>query len=467
MAGTYILTDTINHSFAEIFQTANQGKVGGRQPHGDARRGGTARSLADRRSDGQGVPRRRRRQASGVMFVRGRLLDVRAKAHHRGAPAFIASVEPKPFNAFAPVKGGFPTRAPGRRRRSDREPGELKLGEQHRRCGHRRRRSSTRSSASCTTPAAQSFGGAGVGAVDGDGGTASRGQVGHFDQIDVAATAGVTPKELRDRIKALLPARSRCGQGPNRRATRLGPRRKPRLPADVPVDLRLRRAARGRFHHLQHVLDHRRAADPRVWPAAHARRLARTGDALGDLGRPVPRHSRRPAWPARRNPARPGTRRAVQSGRRRPAQQRHGARDAHDRRLTGSRHRDHVDRRTGPGDPLNEHLAACGDARGLRRERGAQTRLEGREPRSAFSRCWSSSPRSSTAGCRAQSSEPWSRSSPRAGCWIARGHKPSYRITRGLAHIIGAPARGAGSPAAWRWRTRSVSPAARSRQPRR
>src|SRR5580704_14869669 len=26
MAGTYILTDTINHSFAEIFQTANKGK---------------------------------------------------------------------------------------------------------------------------------------------------------------------------------------------------------------------------------------------------------------------------------------------------------------------------------------------------------------------------------------------------------------------------------------------------------
>ena len=76
-------------------------------------------------------------------------------------------------------------------------------------------------------------------------------------------------------------------------------------------------------------------------------------------------------------------------------------------------------------------------------------------------------PRSSTAGCRAQSSEPWSRSSPRAGSGSRAATSRATGSPVASRTSSGRRPRGAGSPAAWRWRTRSVSPAARSRQPRR
>ena len=53
-----------------------------------------------------------------------------------------------------------------------------------------------------------------------------------------------------------------------------------RLPDAGAAGVRRRGAARGRVHHLQHVLDHRRGAHARVRAAAHARR-----DAAADPGR--------------------------------------------------------------------------------------------------------------------------------------------------------------------------------------
>ena len=67
MAGTYILTDTINHSFAGIFQTANQRQRRRRQPDRSARQRNHLRSLADHRTDARAgarhAGRRRRRPA--------------------------------------------------------------------------------------------------------------------------------------------------------------------------------------------------------------------------------------------------------------------------------------------------------------------------------------------------------------------------------------------------------------------
>ena len=61
MAGTYMLTDTINNSFAAIFQTANQGHDVVDHADADARPSGALADLADHRSDARHV-----RATSGV-----------------------------------------------------------------------------------------------------------------------------------------------------------------------------------------------------------------------------------------------------------------------------------------------------------------------------------------------------------------------------------------------------------------
>ena len=113
-----------------------------------------------------------------------------------------------------------------------------------------------------------------------------------------------------------------------------------RLPHAGAARLRGRRAARRRVHHLQHVLDHRRAARARVRAAAlagrHARARSLGGGRRGGAGA---RRRRLGRWAARRARVRRGARRAVRRrGDGHPAR-RHGARAAHDRRRAGRRHR--------------------------------------------------------------------------------------------------------------------------------
>ncbi len=164
------------------------------------------------------------------------------------------------------------------------------------------------------------------------------GEPGATTSIDVAAEPGVTPAAAAPRVCA---RRCRDVDGAHRRPGSRQPdirtRRKPRLPAHLPAGVRLRRARRRRVHHLQHLLDHRRPAHARVRPAAHARRLARADHALGGRGRPAARRRRVAVIGLfARDRARAGARPAVQGVRRRPARQRHGAGDAHDRRLAAA-----------------------------------------------------------------------------------------------------------------------------------
>ena len=113
MAGTYVLTDTINQSFAGIFQTANRRNdvvVSPAQSLGSQTRAQvspiTEQMLAQVRST-PGVA-----EAAGAIFTPATFLDV----HHKrlttgGAPAFVASELPKRFQSFSPVQGRFPTKA--------------------------------------------------------------------------------------------------------------------------------------------------------------------------------------------------------------------------------------------------------------------------------------------------------------------------------------------------------------------
>src|SRR6202020_1197694 len=113
MAGTYILTDTINHSFANIFSIAYQGdsvvvspaETLGREIRSEnspINEGTLARVRAV-----PGVA-----EASGGIFSEATLLDTHGKRLSTGgAPAFVGSVEPKRFESYTPVQGRFPENA--------------------------------------------------------------------------------------------------------------------------------------------------------------------------------------------------------------------------------------------------------------------------------------------------------------------------------------------------------------------
>jgi putative ABC transport system permease protein len=207
MAGTYILTDTINNSFASIFQTANKHHdvvVTPTQALGRNTASETSpiteATLAQVRST-PGVA-----QAAGTIFTPGAFLDAHRKRLTTGhAPAFIASLSPARFRAFAPVRGRFPERATEVAvDQATAERSGLKLGQQMIVAGSVPARA-YQIVGIVRFGGGESFGGAGVAILIPAEAQRIVGEPGHFDQIDVAAAPGVTPGELRNRLRASLP----------------------------------------------------------------------------------------------------------------------------------------------------------------------------------------------------------------------------------------------------------------------
>jgi putative ABC transport system permease protein len=207
MAGTYVLTDTINKSFASIFSVANRGHdvvVTPTQTLGRNTRSQTSpiteQMLAQVRAT-PGVA-----EAAGSIFTPGTFLDTnRKRLTNGGAPAFIASLSPKRFRSFTAVKGRFPESAnevaidEATANRSN-----LKLGEQMIVAGSAPAKRYTIVGIT-RFGGGQSFGGAGAAILILPEAQRVIGLPGHFDQLDVAAAPGVSPTQLRDRIRAVLP----------------------------------------------------------------------------------------------------------------------------------------------------------------------------------------------------------------------------------------------------------------------
>jgi putative ABC transport system permease protein len=208
MAGTYILTDTINHSFANIFGTAYKGdavvvspaETLGREISSETSPI-TERTLATVRSV-PGVA-----AASGGIFSEGTLLDAHGKRLSAGgAPAFVGSVEPKRFESYSPVQGRFPENASevdidqGTAKREG-----LKLGGQLVVAGLAPARRYTIVGIA-KFAGSQSFGGAGTALLTLGEAQRVMNKVGQYDEIDVAAAAGVSADALRARIRAVLPS---------------------------------------------------------------------------------------------------------------------------------------------------------------------------------------------------------------------------------------------------------------------
>jgi putative ABC transport system permease protein len=207
MAGTYVLTDTINQSFAGIFQVANRGNdvvVSPTETLGREKRSQTSPitdAMLARVRATPGVV-----EAAGAIFTPATFLDL----HHKrltkgGAPAFVSAQAPKRFESFAPVEGRFATNA-GEVAidQATASRAHLKIGGQMIVAGLAPARSYTIVGI-VKFGGGESFGGAGAAILTPTEAQRVVGEQGSFDQIDVAAQTGVAPAQLRDRIRAALP----------------------------------------------------------------------------------------------------------------------------------------------------------------------------------------------------------------------------------------------------------------------
>src|SRR4051794_5779893 len=113
MAGTYILTDTINRSFASIFHTAAKGHdvvVTPRDALGKETRAQTTPITEEVLAKVRATPGVA--EAAGSIFTPGSFLDTpRNRLTFGGAPAFISTLVPPRFESFKPIKGRFPSTA--------------------------------------------------------------------------------------------------------------------------------------------------------------------------------------------------------------------------------------------------------------------------------------------------------------------------------------------------------------------
>jgi putative ABC transport system permease protein len=208
IAGSFVLTDTINRSFDDIFDQAYEGtdvaissstavesENGGDVPPFSAR-------YLDRVRAVDGVEK-----AAGGIFSVGRFVDKKGDPLGNSfAPQFISSVAPKPFETLTYTEGRPPRTADeasldqSTADREDLKPGDtLRIAgdagvKSYRITGIQRlgdTASGGSGTAQLTLPEAQRL-------TD---------KEGEFDGISVKAAAGVSPRLLRDRIDRVLPPR--------------------------------------------------------------------------------------------------------------------------------------------------------------------------------------------------------------------------------------------------------------------
>jgi putative ABC transport system permease protein len=205
VAGTYILTDTINRSFDDIFETALAGTDVVVTPKEIVAQEGSepppfSAALLERVERVPGVEK-----AEGGIFALVRITDAEGKPYGQGfAPQFAISDASKPFDALTYVEGRPPrtsNEAAIDESNAEREGIELgdaigvvgeeplkrfrvvgvnKLGDTE---------GGGSSSVTLTLPEAQRL-------TD---------RVGKFDQISVAADSGVSPTELKQRLARVMP----------------------------------------------------------------------------------------------------------------------------------------------------------------------------------------------------------------------------------------------------------------------
>jgi putative ABC transport system permease protein len=207
MAGTYILTDTINHAFSEVFASAYKQKAVVV----------TAKETLGKGSESQTYPIRaatiaRVRSVSGVagasgdVSTRATLLTTGGKRISSAAPSLVSAVQPARFESFTAVQGHLPTAADEMaidEATAKRE--HLHVGQQLVIAGAAPARRYTISGIA-KFAGSESFGGTSVALVLSAQAQYVAGEPGEYDSINVAANAGVSPEELASRVRAALPS---------------------------------------------------------------------------------------------------------------------------------------------------------------------------------------------------------------------------------------------------------------------
>jgi putative ABC transport system permease protein len=207
MAGTYILTDTIDHAFSEVFATSYKNKaVVVTQKEALGRGNGaqasqlTEATLAKVRAV-PGVA-----AASGGISTRATLLTAghkRISSSH--SPSLIAAVQPPRFESFTAAIGHLPETA--REMAIDQSTANrehLKVGERVVVAGRAPARTYTISGIA-KFAGSESFGGTSVALLVTRQAQYVADKQGQFDSINVATTPGVAPEQLAARVRAALP----------------------------------------------------------------------------------------------------------------------------------------------------------------------------------------------------------------------------------------------------------------------
>ena len=205
VAGTYILTDTTNQAFDQIFNESLAGTdvVVTAKSEVDQQDGSTPSFSAGvlkkvRQVDGV-------KQAAGAIFTQGAILNEDGDSTGGGfAPQFISSTMPKTFEAVDYPEGHPPRNA--RQASLDEAAADragLEIGDTVQLIGTRK--AVPFKLVGITRLGGSSFGGTSVAQVILPVAQKLTSKRGQFDQISIAADSGVSPEQLRDRISEVVP----------------------------------------------------------------------------------------------------------------------------------------------------------------------------------------------------------------------------------------------------------------------
>lgn len=205
VAGTYILTDTTNQAFDEIFNESLAGTdvVVTAKSAVDQQDGSTPAFSAKVLKEVRGV--QGVREAAGSIFTQGAILDKEGDSVGGGfAPQFIASTGPKIFEAVTYPQGRPP--------RTDREAtlDEAAADRANLEIGDTILLSAVKRAVpfeivGLTKLGGSSFGGSSIAQVKLPVAQSITGKKGEFDQISIAADSGVSPDELKDQVAEVVP----------------------------------------------------------------------------------------------------------------------------------------------------------------------------------------------------------------------------------------------------------------------
>jgi putative ABC transport system permease protein len=204
IAGTYVITDTINKAFDEIFTDSLKGTavvISSEQPVTQEQNTST--------SFPAGVLREVREVpgvtlASGAVFTGGGIFKGDEQVGSRFAPKFISSVLPSQIETLKTVEGHPPTNAQeATLDKAAADDAGLSVGDPIRIAGERRAKAYRL--VGLTELGGTSFGGASIAQLTLPEAQFITGNVGRFNQISVGLNPDVSPEVLKQRIEQVVP----------------------------------------------------------------------------------------------------------------------------------------------------------------------------------------------------------------------------------------------------------------------